>query len=420
MRCLTCCLSVVFVVVSLLTSTSVAKDWPSWRGPDRTAIAPETGLLKEWPESGPPLVWQADGFGGGFSSVAIVGDRIFTMGSRKGGCDLIAADRATGKELWSTRVGNGSPNCTPTVDGDLVFALGREGDLLCANALSGSVVWQKNFGKDFGGQMMSGWGYSESPLVDGDRLIVTPGAEKAVIVALDKSSGDVIWESAMPAESLQRGKDGAGYSSVVISHAAGVKQYIQLTGRGVISVAADDGRHLWSYNKIANGTANIPTPIIKDDYVFCSTGYGTGAALLKIKNDSGKLSAEEVYFLDSKTMQNHHGGMILLGDHIYCGHGHNQGFPLCVELATGNIAWNAGRGPGSGSAAILLADGNLYFRYEDGTMALIEATPEEYRLKGEFKLATNNGKSWPHPVIVDGLMYLRDQSTLLCYDVRQK
>ncbi len=375
MRCLTCCLSVLFVVVSLLTSTSVAKDWPSWRGPDRTAIAPETGLLKEWPENGPPLVWHADGFGGGFSSVAIVGDRIFTMGSRKGGCDLIAADRATGKELWSTPVGKGNPNCTPTVDGDLVFALGREGDLLCANALSGSVVWKKNFGKDFGGQMMSGWGYSESPLVDGDRLIVTPGAEKAVIVALDKSSGDVIWESAMPAESLQRGKDGAGYSSVVISHAAGVKQYIQLTGRGVISVAADDGRHLWSYNRIANGTANIPTPIIKDDYVFCSTGYGTGAALLQIKNESGKLSADEVYFLNSKTMQNHHGGMILLGDHIYCGHGHNKGFPLCVELATGKVAWDGGRGPGSGSAAILLADGNLYFRYEDGTMALIEATP---------------------------------------------
>jgi outer membrane protein assembly factor BamB len=420
MRHFTCCLSILFVVVFSLASSGFAKDWPSWRGPDRTAIAHETGLLKEWPADGPPLLWKVDGFGGGFSSVAIVGDRIFTMGSRKGGCDLIAADRATGKELWSTPIGKGNPNCTPTVDGDLVFALGREGDLVCANALSGSVIWQKNFAKDFGGQMMSGWGYSESPLVDGGRLVVTPGAEKAVIVALDKSSGDVIWKSAMPTESLQRGKDGAGYSSVVISHAAGVKQYIQLTGRGVISVAADDGRHLWSYNRIANGTANIPTPIVKDDYVFCSTGYGTGAALLKIKNEGGKLSADEVYFLNSKTMQNHHGGMILFGDHIYCGHGHNQGFPLCVELATGEVAWAGGRGPGSGSAAILLADGNLYFRYEDGTMALIEATSDEYRLKGEFKLATNNGKSWPHPVIVDGLLYVRDQGTLLCYDARQK
>ncbi|MBI1314740.1 PQQ-binding-like beta-propeller repeat protein [bacterium] len=421
MRHVNCCLNVVLAVaLSSLCSSGVARDWPSWRGPDRTAIAPETGLLKEWSEGGPPLVWKADGFGSGFSSVAIVGDRIFTMGSRKGGCDLIAADRKTGRELWSTPVGKGNPNCTPTVDGDLVFALGREGDLVCANALSGSVIWRKNFGQDFGGRMMSGWGYSESPLVDGDRLICTPGAEKAVIVALDKSSGDVIWQSAMPSDHGNRGQDGAAYSSVVISHAGGVKQYIQLTGRGVISVAADDGRFLWTYNRIANGTANIPTPIVKGDYVFCSTGYGTGAALLEVKSDGGKLTAEEVYFLDSKTMQNHHGGMILYGNHIYCGHGHNQGFPLCIELMTGKVAWNAGRGPGSGSAAILLADGNLYFRYEDGTMALIEATPEEYRRKGEFKLATNNGKSWPHPVIVDGLLYLRDQGTLLCYDVRQK
>ena len=418
MRNLTCLLLATVAGLSFV-STTAARDWPSWRGPDRTAIAPETGLLKEWPADGPPLVWQADGFGRGYSSMAIVGDRIFTMGSRKGGCDLIAADRATGKELWSVRVGKGNPNCTPTVDGDLVFALGREGDLVCANALSGSILWQKSFARDFGGKMMSGWGYSESPLVDGDRLICTPGAEDAVIVALDKRSGDVIWKSTMPADGGNRGKDGAGYSSVVISNAAGVKQYIQLTGRGVISVAADDGRHLWSYNRIANGTANIPTPIIKDDYVFCSTGYGTGAALLQIKSNGGKLSAEEVYFLDAKKLQNHHGGMILFGDHIYCGHGHNKGFPLCLEFKTGEVVWN-GRGPGSGSAAILLADGNLYFRYEDGTMALIEATTEGYKLKGEFKLATNNGKSWPHPVIVDGLMYLRDQGSLLCYDVRQK
>lgn len=418
MRNLTCLFLAAAAGLSI-ASTTAARDWPSWRGPDRTAIAPETGLLKEWPADGPPLVWQADGFGRGYSSMAIVGDRIFTMGSRKGGCDLIAADRTTGKELWSVRVGKGNPNCTPTVDGDLVFALGREGDLVCANALSGSILWQKSFARDFGGKMMSGWGYSESPLVDGDRLICTPGAEDAVIVALDKRSGDVIWKSAMPAEGGNRGKDGAGYSSVVISNAAGVKQYIQLTGRGVISVAADDGRHLWSYNRIANGTANIPTPIVKDDYVFCSTGYGTGAALLQVKSNGGKLSAEEVYFLDAKKLQNHHGGMILFGDHIYCGHGHNKGFPLCLELKTGEVVWN-GRGPGSGSAAILLADGNLYFRYEDGTMALIEATTDGYKLKGEFKLATNNGKSWPHPVIVDGLMYLRDQGTLLCYDVRQK
>jgi outer membrane protein assembly factor BamB len=240
-----------------------------------------------------------------------------------------------------------------------------------------------------------------------------------MIVALDKKTGATIWKTSAP-DLGSRGQDGAAYSSVVISEAAGVKQYVQLTGRGVLSVSADTGKLLWNYNRIANGTANIPTPIVSGDYVFCSTGYGTGAALLEVKQAGSTLVADEVYFLDAKTMQNHHGGMILFGDHIYCGHGHNNGFPLCLELKTGKVAWSAGRGAGSGSAAIVLADGNLYFRYESGDMALIEATPEKYNLKGSFRLATVNGKSWPHPVIVDGLMYIRDQNNLLCYDVRQK
>ena len=217
-----------------------------------------------------------------------------------------------------------------------------------------------------------------------------------------------------------RGKDGAAYSSIVISQAHGVKQYVQLVGKGIVSFAADDGRLLWNYNRIANVTANIPTPIVKDNFVFCSTGYGTGAALLEIKKDGTQLVAEEQYFLDAKQMQNHHGGMVLFGDHIYCGHGHNNGFPLCLELKSGKVVWGGDvRGPGSGSAAVLLADGHLYFRYEDGKMALIEANPSEYKLKGAFTLASKNGKSWPHPVIVDGLMYIRDHNTLLCYDVRE-
>lgn len=410
----------VSLTVMQQPSLSMGNDWPSWRGPSRNGIAAqETGLLKEWPDAGPELRWQSDGLGRGYSSIAIADGRIFTMGKRRGDSELIAMDLKDGRELWSVPVGAGNPNCTPTVDGRLVYALGREGDLVCADVASGKIVWSRSFPKDFAGSMMSGWGYSESPLVDGDRLICTPGAKDAVVVALDKKTGATIWKSAMPDDIGKRGRDGAGYSSIVISEAAGVKQYVQLTGRGVISIDAADGTQLWSYNRIANGTANIPTPLVKGDFVFCSTGYGTGSALLQVKREGNRLIAEEKYFLDAKKMQNHHGGMILYGDHIYCGHGHNNGFPLCIEFATGEEVWSGGRGPGSGSAAILLADGHLYFRYEDGTMALIEATPEEYRLKGSFKLATTNGKSWPHPVIVDGLLYARDQNALLCYDVRQ-
>lgn len=408
-------------VVLISAFTASAADWPSWRGPARDGISAEQNLLAEWSDDGPPLAWQVGGLGRGYSSVVVAGDRIFTMGARQKGCFLIAVSREDGSEQWATRISGGNPNCTPTVDGNRVYALARDGVLGCVDATSGDLVWKKSYPQDFGGKMMSGWGYSESPLVDGDRLICTPGSNDALIAALDKETGSVIWQTSVDGLG-DRGKDGAAYSSIVISEAAGVKQYIQLTGRGIISVDAETGSLLWSYNRVANGTANISTPLVRGDHVFCSTGYGTGSALLKVVRDGDSLTAEEVYFLEARDMQNHHGGMILFGDHVYCGNGHNKGFPLCINLLTGEQVWNGGRGPGSGSAAILLADGHLYFRYEDGTMALIEATPDEYRLKGEFKVATaeKKNRNWPHPVIVDGMLLLRDQDALMCYDIRRQ
>ncbi len=400
--------------------TLAKAEWPQWRGPNRDGISNETGLLTEWPVDGPKLRWQVEGLGKGYASVAIADGRLFTLGQVDKDTHLIALNAADGAKLWSTPVGPGNPNCTPTVDGDRVYALGREGDLVCCDAKSGDVVWRKNFGRDLGGKMMSGWGYSESPLVDGDRLICTPGAPDAEIAALDKRTGDVVWKSAAPADwGGTKGKDGAGYSSVVVSHGAGVKQYVQLTGRGVVGVAAADGKFLWAYNKIANGTANIPTPIPTGDLIFCSSGYGTGAALLKLVKDGDGVKAEEVYFLKPDVLQNHHGGMVLVGDYVYCGHGHNNGFPMCIELKTGKRMWEQERGAGEGSAAVLYADGHLYFRYENGEMALIRAAPEKYELKSRFKLASVKGRSWPHPVIVDGKLYIRDQDALLCYDVKR-
>jgi outer membrane protein assembly factor BamB len=396
-----------------------AGDWPGWRGPQRDGISTEKGLLPSWEKEPPQLLWQAKGLGSGFASVAIADGRIFTLGERKGGAKLIALDLASQAELWEAKVGGGSPNSTPTVDGDLVFALGRDGHLVCARAKTGEVVWKKDFGQDFGGKMMSDWGYSESPLVDGEKLVCTPGAKDAMVVALEKTTGKLIWKGAFPEDlKLDRGNDGAAYSSIVVSNAAGVKQYVQLVGHGLISVAARDGKFLWAYNKIANDTANIPTPIVKGDHVFTSTGYGTGAALLKIAKDGSGFKAEEVYFLKSKDLQNHHGGMVLVGDHIYGGHGHNEGFPIAIEMLTGKVAWRQGRGPGEGSAAVLYADGNLYFRYQNGIMALIEANPKEYKLKGSFQLASIQGESWPHPVIAGGKLFLRDQDVLMCYQLR--
>jgi len=394
-----------------------AGDWTSWRGPNRDGISTETNLLTEWSDDGPPLKWKVSELGQGYASISVSDGRIFTMGKLGRGASLIALDLKSGEKLWERKVGGGNPNCTPTVDGGMVYALGREGDLLCADAESGDEVWRINFKTDLGGKMMSHWGYSESPLIDGERLICTPGGTDAAIAALDKRTGKVIWTAAQPADIGSRGGDGAGYSSIVISEACGTRQYVQLVGRGLIAVRADDGQVLWSYNRIANGTANVPTPIIDGDYVFCSTGYGTGAALLHLTSTGNGIKAEEVYFLDGKTMQNHHGGMVKIGDYIYCGHGNNNGFPLCIEMMTGEIAWRSKRGAGGGSAAVLHADGHLYFRYQDGVMALIETTPDEYILKGSFKAASNNGRAWPHPVIVDGDLFLRDQDALLCYRI---
>lgn len=415
-------LASLFVLpAALAAKKSPLPNWPQWRGPNRDGISPETDLLDKWPKQGPTLLWKAKGLGGGYSSVAVVDGKIYTLGQSGGKEHLLALDGTDGKILWSTPTGgNAAPNGTPTVDGDRVYAVGNQGDLVCANLADGRLVWQKNFGRDFGGKMMSGWGFSESPLVDGDRLLCTPGAKDAMIVALDKQTGATLWKAAMPGNVGPRGKDGAGYSSIVIGNGAGVKQYVQLVGRGVIGVRADDGKMLWGYNRIANDTANIPTPIVHDDYVFCSSGYGTGAALLKLVKDGSGVKANEQYFLEAKVMQNHHGGMILSGDHVYCGNGHNQGFPLCINLRTGKVAWHPGRGPGQESASIAYADGNLYFRYQNGVMALIEASPKKYKLKSTFELPGTGQPSWPHPAIAEGRLYLRDQDVLLTYDIQKK
>ena len=265
--------------------------------------------------------------------------------------------------------------------------------------------------------MHSGWGFSESPLVDGNLVLCTPGGPNATIVALNKKTGKEVWKCATPSIG-GNGSDGAGYSSIVISQGAGVKQYVQLTGRGVIGVRAQDGEFLWGYNRVANGTANIPTPIVSGDHVFCSTGYGTGAALLRLNKAGRGVQAQEIYFLGGNVFQNHHGGMVLVGRHFYAGSGNNQGFPTCIEAKSGQITWGGKqRGEGGGSAAITYYDGHLVFRYQDGVVALIEATPEAYRVKGTLKPAHQERESWAHPVVANGKLYLREQNKLMCYDL---
>ena len=310
------------------------------------------------------------------------------------------------------------PRGTPSVDGGRVYALGTEGNLVCADAASGKILWQKSGPRDFNGTMMSDWKYSESPLVDGDKVIFSPGNFGSLLVALNKNTGALIWK-AEGARLGQRGSNGAAYASAVVSEGGGVRQYVQLTGRGLIGIRASDGKLLWSYNSIANDVANISTPVVRGDYVFASTAYGAGAALIKLKASAQGVDCEEVYFLEARTFQNHHGGFVLVGDYLYAGHGHSMGLPICIEFLTGKVRWGGNiRNAGEGSAAVAYADGRLYFRYQNGLMMLIEATPEAYREKGAFQLPGIRKPSWSHPVIVGGRMYLREQDALYCYDVR--
>lgn len=407
-------------------STRASADWPTWRGPNRDGHSPDTGLMRSWPEGGPRLLMTAKNLGAGFSSVAVTGGRIFTMGDRDGAQHVIALSDRDGSEIWAARVGPvweddyAGPRATPTVSDGVVYALGTEGDLVALDAASGKERWRKHLVRDFGGRMMSQWKFAESPLVDGDRVIVTPGGADAVMAALDKRTGNEIWRAKMGAFD-SKGPDGAGYSGIVISNGGGVKQYVQLTGKGVISVRASDGWFMWGYGRVANNIANISTPIVDGDYVFASTGYGTGSALLRVARDGDRATMSEVYFLDPGTFQNHHGNMVKVGPVLYAGHGHNRGIPIALDFATGKILWGGDiRNAGTGSAAVTYADGHLYFRYQNGMMMLIEASPEGYREKGAFPIPGVRNPSWSHPVIINGRLYLREQGNLYVYDLMDR
>jgi outer membrane protein assembly factor BamB len=270
--------------------------------------------------------------------------------------------------------------------------------------------------EDFGGKYMSVWKFSESPLVDGDRLICTPGGSQAMMVALDKHTGKEIWRCAIP-DLGPEGADGAGYCSAVVAEIDGVRQYVQMVGRGVIGVEADGGRFLWGYNRVANNVANITAPAVRGNYVFASTAYNTGSVLLRISRGGEEFQAEEVYFIHPRNFQNHHGGFVIVGDYVYGGHGPNCGDPACVKLATGEVVWKE-RAPARGSAAVLYADDHLIFRYDRGEVLLIEATPDELKIKGRFEAIQGDGPAWPHPVVHQGKLYLRHGDLLLCYDLR--
>ena len=402
-----------------------AADWPTFRGADRTAVAPDTDLLEAWPADGPKLVWQSAGAGRGYASLAIAGDRIFTLGdglSTAGDKDeyLSCFDRSSGRQLWTRKTGqpwnDGKPDwqgsrSTPTVDGDRVFVITPHGQLVAAATADGRELFRVDLKAAFGGKKGDSWGWSESVTVDGGRLVCTPGGEEATMVALDRQTGRPLWSCPM------KGATGAGHASIVTAVVDGRRVYVQLTAAGIFAVDAETGRFQWAY-PIDRTTAVIPTPIVKDDLVFFSAGYKRGGALLRQKAaGAGQVSMQEVYGLKPE-LANKHGGVVLIGDHLY-GCADDQPILFCAKLETGEILWKE-RGSGRNSAAIVAADGHLYVRYQDGTLALVKADPAGYAEVARFQIpGSGEMPSWSHPVVVDGRLYLREQDKILCYNVRK-
>jgi outer membrane protein assembly factor BamB len=399
------------------TPAASAFDWPQWQGPDRTGLSKETGLLPQWPPAGPPLLWSIAGLGAGYGSMAIQGDRIFVQGSKSAGergapsqSVIYALNRADGKGVWSKALGAAGnndrgpgPRGTPTLDGDRVYVLTEHGDLACLKT-DGTAVWQRNILSDFGGRQIP-WLISESPLVDGNNLIVTPGGPKAGIVALDKMSGKTVWTS-------QELSDEAGYASPVAADVQGVRVIMTLTSRAGVGVRASDGKLMWRHPTVANDTANVATPIFHDNKVFYTSNYGTGAALLGLTAQAGEVKAQQIYF--TREMQNHHGGLVLVDGYLY---GFHNSILTCLEFATGKTQW---RDRSVGKGTLVYADGHLYIQSEDNVIGLAEANPSAYKEKGRFKIADQGLPSWAHPVVSGGKLYIRDQGTLASYNIRAR
>lgn len=418
---------------------SASGDWPQWRGPNRDDISTETGLLKEWPKNGPPLAWEVKGVGRGYSSLSISSGKIFTMGSfvndpprikiestptvdAKTGKPgrppvdettfVIALDLA-GKVLWKTEVGptgDGGgyvgPRCTPTVDADKLYALADNGDLVCLATADGKEIWHVNLQKDLGGQMMSEWGYAESPTVDGDKLICCPGGAQGTLAALDKNTGAIAWRS-------KQLTDPSSYASLVPADIGGARQYVVLTNASVAGIGTD-GAVLWKARRRGQITV-CPTPIVKDNIVYVTSGLGAGCNAFKVEGSSTALKAEPLYA--NTNMNNYHGGVILIGDDVFGSS--DPGVLTCMSFKDGSVIWKQ-RSVGKGSLAY--ADGHLYLRAEgSGDIALIEASHDGYKEHGILKQPDRSRKAaWPHPIIAGGKLYLRDQDILLCYDVKAK
>ena len=401
------------LLASLVPQSMAESNWPHWRGTNRDGHSPDTGLLNSWPESGPEKVWMFKNAGKGYSGPAIVDGKYYTMGTRGNSTILLCLDANTGEEQWAKEIGgilgNGwgdGPRGTPAVDGNRIYALAGEGNLVCASIKDGTIIWETTTSK-LGGKTPN-WGFSESVLVDGSKVLMTPGGDDGTVAALDKSTGKVIWQS-------KDISDKAHYSSIVAAEINGSKQYVQRTEKSIFGLNPETGALLWKTD-FPGRTAVIPTPIILGNRVYVTAGYGAGCKAIEIQANN---EVKELY--SNREMKNHHGGVVRVGGQVF---GYSDGIGwLCQNLSDGSEVWAERKSLGKG--AITYADGKLICLDEGkGHVVMLEASTNGYKELSRFTLdpqseiRASRGKIWTHPVVVNGKLYLRDQDLIYCYKVK--
>ena len=413
----------LLVAVTILTISGVetkAQDWLQWQGPNRAGIVNKTGLNLNWSEKKPPLLWTFRQAGLGYSAPVIVGTTLYCQGAVDEKGFAFALDTKTGNLKWKKELGPESvpdrencPRGSVTVDGDKLYLIRGIGQIHCLSAADGKVLWQKDFIKDFNGKLMSRWGFSESPLVDGNLVICTPGGDDGTMVALDKNTGSVVWRT-------KEWKDEAAYSSAIVADVDGIRQYIQQSSKGFAGVSAKDGKLLWRIEVPGYRVAVIPTPVYNDRLVYVTAGYNAGCQCIKLTKEGAGIKAETVYA--NKNISNQHGGVVLMNGYIY-GHSDASGW-VCQNLKTGETAWSQRNKDGAARGSTFGIDGRLILLDErTGTVAVAAASPEGWKEYGrmEFpertKIQTVDNLVWTHPVVANGKLYLRDHDLLFCYDL---
>lgn len=440
--------SMLALWLTLNASFPIFADWPQFQGPRRSGLSTETGLLSSWPEDGPPVAWMVREVGMGYSSPAVVGDRLLITGARGDVEFLFCLDAISGKEIWSLEIGpkfdfegnswGGGPRSTPSVfpmansDDLFVSALSGGGRLVCANLAEGQLLWAKHMMEELAGEvnpigggpgtkpgeLKIGWGYSWSPLFDQGQLICFPGGPQGAVVALAPDTGDVLWRSV---EFTAQ----ASYASIVTADIEEVRQYIVLHNEGLSGIGAQDGKLLWNWQKTYSDVV-IPTPIVVDSqHIYVSAGSSPSTcALVKIFRDSANNFQVEMPYASKATrvMKNSVGGSVIVDGYAY-GYSDKMGW-VCQEVASGNQQW-AARGPLK-AGSVIFAEGLLYCYDEDNAeVALVEANPKEFVLRSRFQLPEStamrspSGRNWTPPVIANGHLLIRDQELLFAFDLRQ-